>query len=37
MEKHNFQAQPTEWWHFDYRGWQQQNVLHVSFDELNTL
>jgi zinc D-Ala-D-Ala dipeptidase len=36
MEKYNFEAQPTEWWHFDYRGWQQQNVLNVSFDELNT-
>ncbi len=37
LEKHNFEAQSTEWWHFDYRGWQKHKVLHVSFDELNTL
>ncbi|KKR96750.1 MAG: putative peptidase [candidate division TM6 bacterium GW2011_GWE2_41_16] len=34
MEKHNFEPQPTEWWHFDYHGWQQYAVLDVTFDEL---
>lgn len=35
MEKHNFEPQSTEWWHFDYSGWQPLAVLDVSFDELN--
>lgn len=35
MEKHNFEPQPTEWWHFDYHGWQNYDVLDVSFDELD--
>ncbi len=23
MEKHGFTVYPTEWWHFDYKGWEQ--------------
>jgi zinc D-Ala-D-Ala dipeptidase len=34
MEKHQFEPQSTEWWHFDYQGWQQQEVIDVSFDKL---
>lgn len=34
MEKHKFEPQSTEWWHFDYCGWKQQSILDVSFDEL---
>jgi D-alanyl-D-alanine dipeptidase len=27
MEKHSFTVLPTEWWHFDFKGWQDQPVL----------
>lgn len=23
MEKHGFEGLPTEWWHFDYKGWKE--------------
>jgi len=36
MEKHKFEPQSTEWWHFDYRGWEQHDVLNITFDELDT-
>ena len=35
MAKHGFEQLKTEWWHFDYKGWQQYPPLDVSFDELN--
>lgn len=35
MEKHGFKQLPTEWWHFDYNGWQDYPVLDVDFDALN--
>lgn len=34
MEKHGFSGIESEWWHFDYKGWQQYPVLSVEFDEL---
>lgn len=37
MERHGFQALPTEWWHFDFNGWKDDvkfPPLNVSFDEL---
>jgi zinc D-Ala-D-Ala dipeptidase len=35
MVKHNFIALPSEWWHFDYKGWEQHAVADVSFDEID--
>lgn len=34
MEKQGFIPLDTEWWHFDYQGWEKYPVLDVSFKEL---
>lgn len=34
MEKHGFEALPSEWWHYDFRGWREFELLDLSFDEL---
>jgi D-alanyl-D-alanine dipeptidase len=35
MEKHGFQVNSVEWWHFDYLDWQQYSILDVDFASLN--
>lgn len=35
MKKHGFEGLPTEWWHFDYKGWQSKSVLDVHLEDLN--
>jgi D-alanyl-D-alanine dipeptidase len=27
MRRHGFEGLPTEWWHFDYRGWERYSIL----------
>ena len=34
MERHGFQRFDTEWWHFDYQGWQNRPVLDVPFESI---
>jgi len=34
MEKHGFIGLPTEWWHFDFKGWEKYPISDVTFDEL---
>ncbi len=34
MEKQNFQVNPKEWWHFDYKDWKQYPILNVKFEDL---
>lgn len=34
MEKHGFEALPSEWWHYDYRGWREFELLDLDFNEL---
>ncbi len=34
MEEQGFTAFPTEWWHFDYKGWEKQPVLDISIESL---
>lgn len=34
MEAEGFSVYPTEWWHFDYRGWQRYPILDVPFDRV---
>jgi D-alanyl-D-alanine dipeptidase len=34
MEAHGFTVNPREWWHFDYRDWEQYPILNVPFEEL---
>jgi D-alanyl-D-alanine dipeptidase len=31
-----FEIFPTEWWHFDYRGWREWPLWNLSFDELRS-
>lgn len=35
MEQHGFHQLPTEWWHFDYEGWEIEPVVQVAWDDLN--
>ncbi len=34
MERYKFAALPTEWWHFDYLGWQRFPVMDVPFQDV---
>lgn len=35
MEKHDFGVNSSEWWHFDFRGWKNFEVMDIDFDELD--
>jgi D-alanyl-D-alanine dipeptidase len=34
MERQDFQVNPKEWWHFDYKDWKQYPILNVKFEDL---
>lgn len=34
MEKHGFKVNASEWWHFDFIGWQKFTVMDIDFEEL---
>ncbi len=34
MLKHGFTGLSTEWWHFDFKGWEAYPLLDISFEEL---
>ena len=34
MTKHGFVGYPTEWWHFDLKGWEKYPVLDISPGQL---
>jgi D-alanyl-D-alanine dipeptidase len=34
LEAQGFKVNPTEWWHFDYKDWQQYPILNVKFEDL---
>jgi zinc D-Ala-D-Ala dipeptidase len=34
MKKHGFNVNASEWWHFDFTGWQQFSVMDIAFEEL---
>jgi len=34
MEKQGFTVYATEWWHFDYKDWQQYPILNTRFEDL---
>ena len=34
MESHNFKVLENEWWHFDFNGWQNFELLDVPFEQL---
>jgi D-alanyl-D-alanine dipeptidase len=33
MEDAGFTVNPNEWWHFDYKNWQDYAIYDISFDE----
>jgi zinc D-Ala-D-Ala dipeptidase len=35
MNKYGFSVFPSEWWHFDFRGWENYELMDLSFEELN--
>jgi D-alanyl-D-alanine dipeptidase len=37
MERFGFVVLPSEWWHFDYRGWEAYGLLDVPHEALGTL
>ena len=34
MEKHGFKVYENEWWHFDFVGWENYEVMDINFEEL---
>jgi D-alanyl-D-alanine dipeptidase len=34
MSKHGFKVNSSEWWHFDFKGWEKFDVLDIDFEEL---
>ena len=34
MEKHGFKVTGSEWWHYDFKGWNNFEVLDIDFEEL---
>ncbi len=34
MHEHGFKVNASEWWHFDFNGWQKFEVLDIDFEEL---
>jgi D-alanyl-D-alanine dipeptidase/esterase/lipase len=34
MERNGFKVYSTEWWHFDFVGWQKFAVMNIDFEEL---
>ena len=35
MEAEGFAVYQYEWWHFDYKNWQQYPILDLSFEQLS--
>ena len=34
MERHGFTVEPNEWWHFNFRDWQQYPILDIPFSAI---
>lgn len=34
MQKHGFKVNGSEWWHFDFIGWKNYEVMDIDFEEL---
>ncbi|HKO55137.1 MAG TPA: M15 family metallopeptidase [Thermoanaerobaculia bacterium] len=34
MTRHGFEPLPSEWWHFDFRGWERFELMDVPLEEL---
>jgi len=36
MSKYGFTVYPSEWWHFDFKGWKDYELMDLSFEELDS-
>ena len=36
MEAEGFTVNPNEWWHFDYKNWEDYAIYDISFDEASS-
>ena len=36
MKKQGFEVFASEWWHFDFKGWESYTLMDISFEELPT-
>lgn len=36
MDSCGFDVYPSEWWHFDFRGWEQYPILDIPFEKLES-
>jgi len=34
MEKEGFSVDPGEWWHYNYRGWEEYPILDIAFEDI---
>jgi D-alanyl-D-alanine dipeptidase len=34
MQKHGFQPLPSEWWHYDFSGWEGFELMNVPLEAL---
>jgi len=34
MTRHGFEALSSEWWHYDFRGWEKFELMNVGLEEL---
>ena len=34
LEAEGFTVNPSEWWHFDFRGWERYQILNVPFEDI---
>jgi len=37
MLKHGFTVYPSEWWHYDYTGWKDYELMDISFEDLDRI
>ena len=37
MLKYGFTVYPSEWWHFDFKGWKDFELMDLSFEELDSI
>ena len=37
MTRHGFDPLPSEWWHYDFRGWQAYELMDLSFADIDSV
>jgi len=35
MQRHGFEPLPSEWWHFDFGGWREYDLMDLSFEDID--